>query len=198
MSNRIVIASAVLTIIILIWVGKAGADATPTTTQIEEVEIEEASEIEECKIERTKECVEVPQFYDVPLTVELQMHIFRECEVYNIPPSIIVAMIERESRYNASIIGDSGKSFGLLQIQPMWHQSRMDRLGVTDLLDPYQNVTVAIDIVAELLEENDDVYWMLMTYNGGKAYADEMMAQGTYSDYAMYVIDRATELEESR
>ncbi len=104
-------------------------------------------------------------------------------------------MIERESNYKADAIGDNGNSLGLMQIQPKWNAERMERLGCVDLLDPFQNVTVGIDVLAELIDKDTDLYWVLMAYNGGQAYATKNMKNETYSDYAIYVTERATELE---
>ena len=156
---------------------------------------------EETKAEPTQEgevkveYIEEVKLYDVPLSEELQKHIFAECEKHNISPSVVIAIIERESRYDANAIGDDGKSFGLMQIQKHFHLERMERLGCDDLLDQFQNVTVGIDYIAELKEENEDLYWVLMSYNGGRAYSTERMATGNYSDYAIEVAERISELE---
>ena len=135
------------------------------------------------------------EYYDVPLSEELQLHIFKECEKHNIAPAIIIAMIEQESDFDASDIGDNGNSYGLMQIQPKWHQERMDRLGCTDLIDPFQNVTVGIDYVAALKDKNNDLYWVLMAYNAGPSKATEWFNNGIYSEYALEVVERASELE---
>ena len=124
-------------------------------------------------------------YYDVPLTQELQEHIFAECEKYGIDPAIVIAMCYRESSYNASAVGDNGRSFGLMQIQQRYHEERMERLGVTDLLDPMQNVTVGIDFLAELLDRyNGDVAKALVAYNRGH-YAGEI------TQYALNVVETA-------
>ena len=133
-------------------------------------------------------------FYNVPLSEELQLHIFEECEKHNIAPAIVIAMIEKESSYDASKIGDNGDSLGLMQIQPKWHKERMERLGCTDLLDPFQNVTVGIDYISELIRIDSDLYWVLMAYNGGNLYSTVRMDSGNYSDYALSVTERASEL----
>lgn len=136
------------------------------------------------------------KFYDVPLSEELQLHIMTECKKHNISPALIIAMIERESDFRANTIGDNGNSFGLMQIQPKWHKARMDKLGVTDLLDPYQNVTVGIDLVASLFAKyGDNIYMVLMEYNGGLGYANRMANNGKISDYALTIVARAEELD---
>lgn len=141
--------------------------------------------IEEPVIE---EVVPTVEYFDVPLDESLQDHIFAECEKYDVEPALVVAMIQRESRFDADVIGDSGRSFGLMQIQKRWHSERMEKLGCTDLLDPYQNVTVGIDFLAELIGSGKGVEWALMAYNGGPSYANRLRGEGRVSDYASGVM----------
>ena len=96
----------------------------------------------------------------------------------------LLAVIEKESGYNADAVGDGEKSFGLMQIQPRWHKGRMDRLGVTDLLDPYQNIIVGADILKELSSKEKGDDWTIMAYNGGEQMADEHAENGTITSYA--------------
>ena len=106
--------------------------------------------------------------YDVPLSAELQVHIAILCEEYHIDPAIIVAMIFRESSFRTDVIGDNGNSYGLMQIQPKWHYDRMQKLGCTNLLDPFQNVTVGVDILAnQIARYGGDVTKALVAYNRG-------------------------------
>lgn len=138
---------------------------------------------------------EVIQLYDVPLDEDLQLYIMDLCEEANISAALVIAVIERESNFNASAVGDSGNSLGLMQIQPRWHQERMNRLGCSDLLNPYENVAVGIDILAGLFAEYEDLAFVLMAYNGGTNYAMNMIQNGKVSDYAISVEARAEELE---
>lgn len=108
----------------------------------------------------------------------------------------MLAVIERESGYNSAAIGDGGESYGLMQIQPRWYVERMDKLGVTDLLNPYENVTLGVDILAGHLEQGLGDEWALHAYNGGVAYANKMKSEGKTSDYARSIIDRANNLKE--
>lgn len=130
--------------------------------------------------------------YDVPLDKELQLHIIQTCEEHHIDPAIVMAMIYRESRFRADAVGDGGNSLGLMQIQPRWHSGRMEKLGCGDLLDPYQNVVVGIDYLAESVERYDgDVAKALVAYNQGHF-------KGTVTAYAKSVLDMAGELRGAR
>lgn len=169
---------------------------------IEAEEIEEPVEIEETEV--FEEVIEVPEitetgrtYFDVPLGDDLQDHIFNVCESYGVDPAIIVAMIYKESTYRADCMGDNGNAYGLMQVQPRWHQARIYRLGVTDLLDPYQNVRVGIDYFAELLGYEQGLNWSLMAYNGGITYANKKVAAGEVSGYVKVVTSMADELRAS-
>lgn len=163
-------------------------------TEYEVVEIPETT-IQPNKGIETGSAEPVP-FYDIPLSAEIQAFIVEIGQKHNISPSVIIAIIERESRYDADVVGDSGRSYGLMQIQPMWHQERMNCLGVTDLLDPIQNITVGVDILVELREQNSELVWVLMAYNGGTEYATTNEEKGIISDYAKDILKRISELEE--
>lgn len=112
---------------------------------------------------------------------------------YHICPELLEAMIERESQGNASAVS-SGGDVGLLQVNPKWHKDTMDKLGVTNLKDPYGNIMVAADYIAQLFEQYDDLPMVLMTYNGSKD-ADQRWTIGAYTDYATQIMDRTAELE---
>lgn len=92
----------------------------------------------------------------------------------DIDPFLIFAIAERESGLNPNAVGDNGASIGLTQIQPR---------GC---------VKVAIDILLEYKEKDSDLYFVLMAYNGGVAYAKRHI--NTPSDYAVKVSERAVEL----
>lgn len=169
-------------------------------TSAEEPEEEQRTDVEESipseemvenpVVEPVETIVEEPSvaYYDVPLTDDLQSHIFETCEAYGVDPAMVIAMVERESMYNASTIGDKGRSYGLMQIQPRWHSERMSKLGCNNLLDPYQNITVGVDFIAELYKSGKSTEWVLMAYNGGCGYANNMIAQGRVSEYASTVL----------
>lgn len=139
-------------------------------------------------VESIPEPVEEPKLYDVPLDKELQLHIIETCEAYEVDPAIVMAMIWRESRFHADSVGDGGNSLGLMQVQPRWHSGRMKKLGCEDLLDPYQNVVVGIDYLAESIDRYDgDIAKALVAYNAGHY-------NGTITEYAQDVLEKAEEV----
>lgn len=65
----------------------------------------------------------------------------------------------------------------------------MKRLRATNLKNPKDCVKVAIDILLEYRKEDNDLYFVLMAYNGGMGYAKRNKKNP--SDYALKVSDRA-------
>lgn len=173
---------------------EAGADTIAYLTSVEtekHIEADKAGEAktEELVLEKTAAPV-IKLYYDVPLAYELQDYIIRLCEQHHIDPAVVIAMIKRESNFQADAIGDGGDSEGLMQIQKKWHSGRMDRLSCHNLLDPMQNVKVGIDLLAELIDRYDgDVGKALTAYNRGSY-------SGFISNYATAVLATSEYLKE--
>jgi hypothetical protein len=151
------------------------------------------------RTEASTETPSVKSYFDVPLSYNLQDHIFSLCEEYGIAPEVIVAMIERESNYGASAVGDNGESVGLMQIQEHNHYDRIERLGVTDLFDPFENVEVGIDFLAQCITRNGgNLEMALMSYNAGQRGAEtNYFSKGIYSNaYSQKVLEKAKILKE--
>jgi hypothetical protein len=113
-------------------------------------------------------------------------------EIYGICPELLQAMIEKESTGNPDAV--NGGCIGLMQIFQKYHLERMERLGVTDLLDPYSNILVGADYISELAEKHGDVALVLDIYNGNsKAFYNN--DNGIISSYAKWILERSEELE---
>ena len=170
-----------------------------TTTEQPTAIVEEVAQEQETAIieEVVPEIVAEPTYKlcDIPLSQELQIWLIDYCKDIHINPYMIMAMCERESQYNANAVGDSGRSLGIMQIQPKWHEWRMDKLGCTDLMDARQNMMVGIDILMDLYSKCNDTAWVLMAYNGGEAYANRNYNAGNISEYARYIMTRTEEME---
>lgn len=130
---------------------------------------------------------------DTYISEEIQLYCLEVGEQYNVCYEILLAMIERESSGNPDAV--NGNCKGLLQVSEKWHKGRMEKLGVTDLYDPYSNILVATDYLVELWERHGDVYTVLMCYNMGEKRALELVEQGKYSKYAIGICERSEELE---
>ena len=121
--------------------------------------------------------------YPVNLDADLQRYIIETCKEYQINPSIVIAMCFYESSFNADAVGDNGEGMGLMGINPRWCWPEMEKLNCPDMRDPYQNVTVGIDILAQKMAKYDGNPEMaLMSYNAGDAGAHRLwFDKGIYS-----------------
>ena len=174
------------------WEVVAEPTVEETTAESTEV-VTETTEVEEVTEETTEltEVIPAIPLYKVPLDTELQLHIIHTAEEKRIDPAIVMAMACKESTYDTSVVGDGGNSYGLLQVQPKWHYERMLKLGCTDLLDPYQNVTVAVDYLGELLNRYGSMDKALTAYNRGSY-------NGAVTQYAKTVLAYAEQIKNER
>ena len=116
------------------------------------------------------------------------------CQERGICPELVEAIIERESGWDPEAV--NGDCIGLMQVSEKWHRERMERLGVADLTDPYDNILVGVDYLSELSGKYE-VGLALMIYNGDSR-AESLWRAGKTSDYATWILERSAELERLR
>lgn len=127
-----------------------------------------------------------------PTKEEINQYIVEVAEQYEISPEVVMSIVEAESSYQ--IDAENGDCKGLMQVSEKWHADRMDKLGVTDLYDPYSNILVGVDYLAELSEDYE-VGLALMLYNMKRSTAFEIYEKGELSSYATSILERSAELE---
>ncbi len=145
----------------------------------------------------TNTVVTEAEFYDIPIDIDLLNHIQGLCADYDIPVELALAVIETESSYESDAVSPVGAK-GLMQIIPEYHEDRMNRLNCTDLFDPYQNVTVGMDFLSELIDKYDGNFHKALTaYNyGQKGAKDKFFGQGTYqTEYSLKVLETTEKIE---
>lgn len=127
---------------------------------------------------------------DVPLEV---IEISEELgELYCICPELIQAICYVESTFRTDV--ENGGCIGIMQVAEKWHRDRMERLGVTDLKDMRQCMTVAVDYLAELAADGEDLEVALMRYHGESNIRDRLNA-GETSWYVEKVLRISAALE---
>ena len=83
------------------------------------------------------------RFFDVPLSDDLQRHIWNTALGFGIDPLLVYAICEEESLFRAGAVSKTN-DYGLIQINAInseWHY------GITDLLNPYQNIIAGCAIL---------------------------------------------------
>lgn len=96
---------------------------------------------------------------------------------------ILTALAGRESSFRPYV--SNGECLGLCQINPKYWQAEIDKLGINDLFDAKQNMTLA----NEILNSTDyPIELKLMLYNMKRTTAFNLWEQGTVTDYAKGII----------
>lgn len=155
-----------------------------TNYNIKEIEIVE----EETVSRGSKEHVITIPKYDIPMPLEHQVYTYLLCEEKGIEYELILGMIQLESNFDANLVCYNGtKSYdtGYMQINSC-REKELKEQGYTDLLDPYQNLEIGINIIADLLNRYEDEVVALESYNKGERgykenYADKGIYQTAYS-----------------
>lgn len=129
---------------------------------------------------------------------KVQIYTYCLCKQRGVRYALIVAMIEHESGYRYDKTGDDGESVGYMQIMQKWHTQRMQENRCNDLLNPYQNIRVGIDYIAELIEKYGTIQDALAAYNYGEARAKKYLwDNGIYVyGYNEDIMSRMKEIEE--
>lgn len=121
------------------------------------------------------------EYFDVPLSNELQDYIDEVSLKYSVPCELVYAMIEVESNFRPNIVS-STDDYGLMQINKINHEWLSEALGITDFLDPKQNILSGVYMISQHLEATDgDMVLALMRYNNGATGAKRLWNKGIYS-----------------
>lgn len=164
-------------------------EAETVTSAVMEDKAEQPQEQQEITVEYI--------YYDVPLTDELQQYIQDVCKEYDFDRyDIIVALIQKESSFNETVISDTA-DYGYMQINKCNHEWLSDELGIDDYLDGKQNITAGVYLLSGLYDKYEDIGLTLMAYNCGEKGAKDLWQQGIYStSYSRSITETAASLDE--
>jgi soluble lytic murein transglycosylase-like protein len=100
-----------------------------------------------------------------------------------VDPALVAGVIEAESGFNAGAVSPAGAQ-GLMQLMP----STARGLGVTDSLDPTQNVMGGAKLLRQLLDRyQGDTRLALAAYNAGPGAVDKHGGVPPYAETQRYV-----------
>lgn len=132
-------------------------------------------------------------YYDIPLSFDFQQYITLICDAHGVDPTLVYAVMWRESNYDSNAINASESCYGLMQI----HRCNFTRYGLDEPLDAYANAHAGITILGELSTKYSDVNKVLMVYNCGESRAAELWRQGINSTaYSRDVVEKVAEISE--
>lgn len=176
-------------------------EAHVVTTETEQVTTgePESESVEECTTEEETEApessdavVEIFPLTDSMMAADLQAWTYAHCTEVGVDPYIVMAVCERESCCISNIMGDGGRAYGMMQIQPVWIQDKLAAHGYTeaDLLMAEPNITIGIEILQDFLAKGRGIEWALTAYRYGPQQANACST----SDYSAWILSRAEEL----
>jgi soluble lytic murein transglycosylase-like protein len=118
----------------------------------------------------------------VPLGYETQTALIEYCAEYSVPVSIALGLIEHESTFDEEAVS-STNDYGLCQINIINTGWLKEELGVTDILDPEQNIQSGMYILSMYYEKYQDWEMALICYNSGEGGAvRNYFNNGSYSN----------------
>lgn len=131
------------------------------------------------------------QYYDIPLSEDIQKYLFDICNEYSVPVPLMLALIETESNFDTDVISYTD-DYGLCQINIINHDHLSEVLGITNIMDPKQNILCSVYILSgHLSYTNGNIQLALMCYNCGQGGAQSLWDQGIYTtDYVDIVMSR--------
>lgn len=118
------------------------------------------------------------------LSDELQEFTYYMCQAYYIDFDFTMALMFSESSFNASAVSQDGHDFGLMQIRDCNNDWLKEELGVTDMLNPYENIRAGLYILRGLFEKYDDSSKVVMAYKMGEYGASVLWDKGVYETTA--------------
>jgi soluble lytic murein transglycosylase-like protein len=151
-----------------------------------------ASWYEERTIENEDLVVDDPYYYDISDGYISEDSLVSCCKYvgneFGIDPALLMAFAKTESNYYVYAVGTCNDS-GLCQIVPKYNRDRIERLGVNDIFDPIQNLSVCADLIKTLEKDayGYDIRYIAMAYNMGQMNGKAAYEAGRISKYAQKI-----------
>lgn len=178
--SKLKIARAEVTVLFAVLVGLGfflGRITAPV--EVKTVTVTETVPASEPSTEELPEIEEIT-YYNVPLSHNLQTYIYELCAEEQVPMSLIIAMIDHESKFNPEAVSATN-DYGLMQINVVNHERLEEQYRCADMFNPYQNVFCGIKVIGSYLEVYGDYTKALMAYNMGNYGAKKAWENGITS-----------------
>lgn len=139
-------------------------------------------------------------YYDIPLSLSLQEYTQGLCDLYQVSYPLVLAIMNTESYFDSQVISGENTNgttdWGIMQINSNNHSWLEEKLGITNWLDPVQNILAGVYILS-LYSYLEQPQLMAMYYNSGPSGGQKNREQGYFTDYSCALMVALEDLEEA-
>lgn len=172
--------------------------------EFEEAEKEVEEEIEQAELESIIEegnGEDFDGYLDIPLSHELQVEVFADCEIYDVPIPLVLALMETESSFRSDIGneevlgGEEGgaRYYGYMQLS-IENCLKAEEYGL-NAHEPAGNIEMGIKILGSLLLDYDEEWEAVTAYKGGVGYLESCKAKGIIPQTTQNVLAKKAKYE---
>lgn len=140
-------------------------------------------------------------YLDITLSHELQVEVFADCDIYGVPYSLALALMETESSFredigNEDVLGGEeggARYYGYMQLS-IDNCLKAEEYGL-NAHTPEGNIEMGIKILGNLLLDYDEEWEAITAYKGGTGYLQSCKAKGIIPETTKNVLAKKAKYE---
>lgn len=141
--------------------------------------------------------VEIYTPLECELSDDLQEYTYYLCQHNGVEFELVMAVMCTESAFDPAAVSGTG-DYGLMQINEIVLPELTDKLGITDITDPYQNIRGGVYLLGGYAAKYDDPARVLMAYNMGDYGSSALWEEGIHTTaYTEKVLAKYKEYKEA-